>query len=57
MMGSEQHLHINIGGTEVVAIVPTTGSGNRMEQVEIDFLPECIHLFDPETEKSLLMEV
>ena len=54
MMGSEQHLHINIGGTEVVAIVPTTGTGNRQMEVAIDFLPECVQLFDPETEMSLL---
>ena len=54
MMGSEQHLHINIDGTEVVAIVPTTGTGNRQTEVAIDFLPECIQLFDPNTETSLL---
>ena len=55
MMGSEQHLHVNVGGTEVVAIVPTTGTGNRTDEVEISFLSDCIHLFDPETEKSLLL--
>lgn len=54
MMGSEQHLHINIGGTEVVAIVPTAGTGNRQSQVAIDFMPECIHLFDPKTEANLI---
>jgi multiple sugar transport system ATP-binding protein len=55
MMGSEQHLHINANGTEIVAIVPTTGTGNRVDEVEISFLSDCIHLFDPETEKSLLL--
>ncbi len=54
MMGSEQHLHLNVGGTEVVAIVPTAGTGNKIDQVEIDFLPECIHLFDPNTERNLI---
>ena len=54
MMGSEQHLYLNIGGREVVALVPTTGTGNRPEMGEIDFLPENIHLLNPQTEKNLL---
>ena len=54
MMGSEQHLHINICGQEVVAIVPTAGTGNYTESVEISFLSECIHLFDSKTEQNLI---
>ena len=52
MMGSEQHLHLRAGDTEIVAIVPTSGSGHHADAVEIDWLPECIHLFDPNTEQS-----
>ncbi len=54
MMGSEQHLHLNVNGTEVVAVVPTMGTGSRVDQVEIAFLAEHIHLFDPNTEKNLI---
>ena len=53
MMGSEQHLHLRAGDTEIVAIVPTSGSGHHADAVEIDWLPECIHLFDPNTEQSV----
>ena len=54
MMGSEQHLHLNINGQEVVAIVSTTGTGNTQKQVEISFNAECIHLFDPAKETNLM---
>ena len=54
MMGSEQHLHVNANGTEIIAIVSTLGTGNHTDTVELDFLPECIHLFDPNTEKNLI---
>ena len=54
MMGSEQHLHVNANGTEIIAIVSTLGTGNHTDTVELDFLPECIHLFDPNTEKDLI---
>lgn len=53
-MGREQHLHLNAGGSELVAIVPTSGSGNRIETMEIDFVSDCIHLFDPESERNLI---
>ena len=54
MMGSEQHLHVNANGTEIIAIVSTLGTGSHTDTVELDFLPECIHLFDPNTEKNLI---
>ena len=54
MMGSEQHLHLRAGDTEMMAIVPTSGSGNVAQTVEILFSAEHIHLFSPETERSLL---
>ena len=53
-MGREQHLHLNAGGSELVAIVPTSGSGNQIETMEIDFVSDCIHLFDPESERNLI---
>lgn len=54
MMGSEQHLHLDVGGTEIIAIVPTTSQGLQDGNVDIDFLPECIHIFDAESEKNLI---
>ncbi len=53
-MGRKQHLHLNAGGSELVAIVPTSGSGNQIETMEIDFVSDCIHLFDPESERNLI---
>ena len=54
MMGSELHLHLNAGGTEIVAIVPTTGSGNQTREVAINFDVAQIHLFDAETERNVI---
>lgn len=54
MMGSELHLHLDVNGTEVVAVVPTAGTGNKLDTVEIQLFPEHFHLFDCENEESLL---
>ena len=54
MMGSEQHLHLNANGTEIIAIVSTLGTGNQADTVELDFHPDCIHLFEPATENNLI---
>ena len=56
MMGSELHLHMQVQGNEMVAIVPTTGSDNKMVDTEISFQPEYIHLFDKESTLNLLPE-
>ncbi|MCQ2547259.1 MAG: TOBE domain-containing protein, partial [Clostridia bacterium] len=59
MMGSEMHLHMNAGGDEIIAVVQTSevesddvSIGSRMN---IGFRPKRIHLFDSETEESLLV--
>lgn len=54
MMGAEQHLHMNASGAALVAVVPTTGSGNKVTSVEIAFDPVYIQLFAPKTGESLL---
>ena len=54
MMDSEQHLHLNANGTEIIAIVSTLGTGNHPETVELDFHPDCIHLFDAASEQNLI---
>ena len=58
MMGSEMHLHMNASGTEVIAIVPTLNmdidemSAGRTLKLKLQ--TEAMHLFDSETEESLL---
>ena len=54
MMGSETYLHTAVGGTEIVAVVPTLDAGDDTDTVELDFLPGCIHLFDPDDQSNLL---
>ena len=54
MMGSEKYLHTTVGGTEIVAVVPTLDAGDDTDTVELDFLPGCIHLFDPDDQSNLL---
>lgn len=58
MMGSEMHLHLNVGGKDVVAVVPTAGLDlDRVKsgsQICFDFDPALVHLFDAETERNLL---
>ena len=58
LMGSELHLHLNAGGQDVVAVVPTanidTGAYARHSTLKFGFDPRLVHLFDPETEKNLI---
>ena len=58
MMGSELHLHMNAGGQDVVAVVPTTElEGKNVSNgsaVKFDFSAKLIHLFNKETEENLL---
>ncbi len=58
MMGSELHLHMDVQGNDIVAIIPTAGldisslAGGK--SVNFSFDPSLIHLFDPETEMNLI---
>ena len=58
MMGSELHLHMDVGGSDVVAVVPTADLGENIianhQDIKFTMKPNLIHLFDAETEKSLL---
>ncbi|MDO4940263.1 MAG: sn-glycerol-3-phosphate ABC transporter ATP-binding protein UgpC [Erysipelotrichaceae bacterium] len=59
LMGSELHLHLDSNGKDVVAVVPTTeidvdALHNSHETVHYTFKPELVHLFDKNTENSLL---
>ena len=61
MMGSEIHLHVNAGGSDVILRVPTTelSAENKAgyaygAEINFTFRPELIHMFDKETEQNLL---
>ena len=58
MMGSEMHLHMNASGTEVIAIVPTLNMDidemSQGQKLKLKLQTEALHLFDAETEESLL---
>ena len=63
LMGSEQYLHATVeGGQEVVIRTPTVelpaeyrGGVPYGTKLRFTFSPSLIHLFDPESEKSLLV--
>ena len=58
MMGSELHLHLDVQGTDVVAIVPVTEDSMTVEngsEIQFSFDPKNLQLFDKSTEKNLLV--
>jgi len=57
LMGSSVHLHLNVGGRDAVVIVPTLGLEKIPgygQEIHLELNEESIHLFDKETEESLL---
>ena len=58
LMGSEMHLHLNAGGKDIVAVVPTANEDfntfARHTVVNLTFDPRLVHIFDPESEKNLI---
>ena len=58
MMGSELHLHMDVNGTDVVAIIPTMGIDVRAYSigttVNFSFNPDLMHLFDTESTDNLI---
>ena len=58
MMGSEVHLHINLNGDDIVAVIPTANldleSVSLGKEFTFNFNPNLIHVFDAETEKNLI---
>ena len=58
MMGSSVHLHLTAAGHDAVVIVPTLeldAIPSYGQQISLDLHEDSIHLFDRETEKSLLL--
>ena len=52
-MGNEELIHATSEGHEVVALVPSDRKVTVGESVEFAIPVEKLHLFDPESEKSL----
>ena len=58
MMGSSVHLHLTAAGHDAVVIVPTLeldAIPSYGQQVSLELHEDSIHLFDRESEKSLLL--
>ena len=58
MMGSEVHLHINLNGDMIVAVIPTANLDLDKvalgKEFTFNFNPSLIHIFSAETEKNLI---
>ncbi len=58
MMGSEVHLHINLNGDDIVAVIPTADLDLDLVSIGRDFTfnfnPKLIHVFDSTTEENLI---
>jgi multiple sugar transport system ATP-binding protein len=52
-LGNEELLHAQIEGAEIVALVPSDRQVAAGAQVEFTVPADKLHLFDPETEKTL----
>lgn len=53
VMGNENNLYFNFGGTQSVARVSKYEVSNIGDKIEFVFVPSRIHFFDKQTEKSL----
>jgi multiple sugar transport system ATP-binding protein len=53
-LGNEELLHTQVGEMEVIALVPSDRRVKSGDAIELTIPDEKVHLFDPETEKSLM---
>jgi multiple sugar transport system ATP-binding protein len=53
-LGNEELIHAQAEGNEVVALIPSERKVKAGEQVELGVPLDKLHVFDPETEKSLI---
>ena len=58
MMGSEVHLHINVEGDDIVAVIPTAGLDLDKvaigKQITFNFDSSLCHIFDAKNEENLI---
>jgi len=64
MMGSEYHLHVNLGGEKIIVKTPLLGLSpenlkiiTEQGNISMTFSKESIHLFSKETENNLLCRI
>ena len=53
LMGAEIYLYVNVEGIPIIARVEPTSKAQPGDKIKIAFEPEKIHIFDPETEKTI----
>jgi multiple sugar transport system ATP-binding protein len=53
-LGNEELIHAQAEGNEIVALIPSDRSVKPGDQVELGVPLEKLHVFDPETEQSLV---
>ena len=57
LMGSEMYVHLNCAGSELIAVVPVTGTREPEfapgMKVHVSALPELLHIFDGQTGENL----
>ncbi|MBQ9673468.1 MAG: sn-glycerol-3-phosphate ABC transporter ATP-binding protein UgpC [Ruminococcus sp.] len=53
LMGAEIYLYVNVEGIPLTARVAPTSTAQPGDKIKIAFETEKIHLFDPETEKTI----
>ena len=53
-LGNEELIHARAEGTEIVALVPSDRQVKPGDQVNLGVPLEKLHMFDPESEKSLV---
>ena len=53
-LGNEELIHAQAEGNEIVALIPSDRKVKAGDQVELGVPHEKLHVFDPETEKSLV---
>ena len=53
LMGAEIYLYVNIEGIPIIARVEPTSKAQPGDKIKIAFETEKIHVFDPETEKTI----
>ncbi len=53
LMGAEIYLYVNIAGIPVTARVAPTSTAHPGDKIKIAFETDRIHIFDPETEKTI----
>ena len=53
-LGNQELLHADVEGHEIIALVPSDRKVQVGDNVELHDAHDKLHLFDPETEESLV---